>query len=34
MITIEKSERLINLPPYLFKEIDRQKEESESAVLI
>lgn len=27
MITIEKSERLKNLPPYLFKEIDRQKEE-------
>lgn len=27
MITIEKSDRLISLPPYLFKEIDRQKEE-------
>ncbi|MBA3034926.1 MAG: LL-diaminopimelate aminotransferase [Desulfobacterium sp.] len=27
MITIEKSERLKNLPPYLFKEIDRQKDE-------
>ncbi|RPJ10084.1 MAG: LL-diaminopimelate aminotransferase, partial [Desulfobacteraceae bacterium] len=27
MFTIEKSERLKNLPPYLFKEIDRQKEE-------
>ncbi len=27
MITIEKSERLNNLPPYLFKEIDRQKDE-------
>ncbi len=27
MITIEKSDRLNSLPPYLFKEIDRQKEE-------
>ncbi len=27
MIRIEKSDRLNNLPPYLFKEIDRQKEE-------
>jgi LL-diaminopimelate aminotransferase len=27
MITIEKSHRLNSLPPYLFKEIDRQKEE-------
>ena len=27
MIKIEKSDRLNNLPPYLFKEIDRQKEE-------
>ena len=27
MIRIEKSDRLKNLPPYLFKEIDRQKEE-------
>jgi LL-diaminopimelate aminotransferase len=27
MITIEKSDRLSSLPPYLFKEIDRQKEE-------
>lgn len=27
MITIEKSERLNNLPPYLFKEIDRQRDE-------
>jgi LL-diaminopimelate aminotransferase len=27
MIAIEKSERLKNLPPYLFKEIDKQKEE-------
>ncbi|MES0446505.1 MAG: LL-diaminopimelate aminotransferase [Desulfobacterales bacterium] len=27
MITIEKSDRLESLPPYLFKEIDRQKEE-------
>jgi len=27
MITIEKSERLKSLPPYLFKEIDRQKDE-------
>jgi LL-diaminopimelate aminotransferase len=26
-VTIEKSERLKRLPPYLFKEIDRQKEE-------
>jgi len=26
-LTIEKSERLKRLPPYLFKEIDRQKEE-------
>ncbi|MEA3415990.1 MAG: LL-diaminopimelate aminotransferase [Thermodesulfobacteriota bacterium] len=29
MIRIEKSDRLKNLPPYLFKEIDRQKEEAE-----
>ncbi len=29
MIKIEKSDRLKNLPPYLFKEIDRQKEEVE-----
>ncbi len=29
MIRIEKSNRLKNLPPYLFKEIDRQKEEAE-----
>ncbi len=28
MIRIEKSDRLKNLPPYLFKEIDRQKEEA------
>lgn len=27
MVTIEKSDRLNSLPPYLFKEIDRQKEE-------
>ncbi len=27
MIAVEKSERLKNLPPYLFKEIDRQKED-------
>jgi LL-diaminopimelate aminotransferase len=27
MIRIEKSDRLKKLPPYLFKEIDRQKEE-------
>ncbi len=27
MIKIEKAERLVTLPPYLFKEIDRQKEE-------
>lgn len=27
MIKIEKSERLKNLPPYLFKEIDRQRDE-------
>ena len=27
MIRIEKSDRLKSLPPYLFKEIDRQKEE-------
>ena len=27
MIRIEKSVRLKKLPPYLFKEIDRQKEE-------
>ena len=27
MITIEKSDRLNSLPPYLFNEIDRQKEE-------
>lgn len=29
MIKIEKSDRLNSLPPYLFKEIDRQKEEVE-----
>jgi len=28
MIRIEKSDRLNSLPPYLFKEIDRQKEEA------
>jgi len=28
MLTIEKSDRLKNLPPYLFKEIDRQKDEA------
>ncbi|MDF1593349.1 MAG: LL-diaminopimelate aminotransferase [Desulfobacterales bacterium] len=27
MLTIEKSDRLKSLPPYLFKEIDRQKDE-------
>jgi LL-diaminopimelate aminotransferase len=27
MMKIEKADRIINLPPYLFKEIDRQKEE-------
>ena len=26
-LNIEKAERLKRLPPYLFKEIDRQKEE-------
>lgn len=31
MIRIEKSDRLNNLPPYLFKEIDRQKEEVEKS---
>ncbi len=30
MITIEKSDRLNDLPPYLFKEIDRQKEIAKS----
>ncbi len=30
MMEIEKSERLKALPPYLFKEIDRQKEEAKS----
>ncbi|MBW2661883.1 MAG: aminotransferase class I/II-fold pyridoxal phosphate-dependent enzyme, partial [Deltaproteobacteria bacterium] len=28
MIKIEKTDRLNSLPPYLFKEIDRQKEEA------
>jgi LL-diaminopimelate aminotransferase len=27
MMKIEKSDRINSLPPYLFKEIDRQKEE-------
>ncbi len=30
MMPIEKSDRLKNLPPYLFKELDRQKEEVRS----
>lgn len=34
MMKIEKSARINSLPPYLFKEIDRQKEEVKNAALI